>query len=690
MRQIRRNFCILVFNAVLLVCAAAEQPLLTTIDEVKLLTSEQASKRVPVRIEGTVTFANRYRDCFVQDHSGAVFILRSKTAEEFFPGQRIAIKGVTGTGDYAPIVVEHHSRLLGMGEMPQAQIVKFEELASGREDCRFVEISGIVRSALRRADGVPELRLASGGGRFRACIYESGISNFAHLIDAKVRVRGAVGGRFNQKRQLVAPLLFIYGTNNLMVEKAPPENPFSIAARPVSTLLQFSPHEPSGHRVKIRGTLTYQQHGKALFLRDGTNGIFVETSDEASLQIGDTVEVLGFPAMGPYSPVLQDATFRKVGAGAPPVPVQTSAEAILAGNNDGDLVSIEGQLLEVVQRAGERVLVVQEGNVLVHTYLGDSASEGELRLPQSGSRLRLTGISTVDEVTERRSRLMPQSFRLLLRSPSDIVVLKHASWWTVERLSAAMALLALVVLFSFAWVWILRRRVRQQMGIIREKLQREAAYQERTRIAREFHDTLEQGLAGITMQLDTASAKLGNSAPAARYVETARQMSRYSLIEAQRSVWDLRSQLIEEGDLASALSRIAAPMLGGSTTEIFLEVRGTPRRLSGLAENNVLRIAQEAINNAIKHSHAEKVNLQLTFDSSAIQLRISDPGQGFALNKPAAEGCFGLLGMNERAESMGGTLVVESKPGFGTEIILSLPDCAESPHHKKLSYETST
>src|SRR4029434_605428 len=129
---------------------------------------------------------------------------------------------------------------------------------------------------------------------------------------------------------------------------------------------------------------------------------------------------------------------------------------------------------------------------------------------------------------------------------------------------------------------------------------------------RELHDTLEQELAGITMQLDLA-ADCFQQAPrvAKQAVESARKMSRHSMVEARRSVWDLRCHLLENGDLVSALSQLVEPLASGDGSTVAIHVEGTPARLSAPVEMNLLRIGQEAVGNAVKHGRARTGRIAL-------------------------------------------------------------------------------
>jgi len=267
----------------------------------------------------------------------------------------------------------------------------------------------------------------------------------------------------------------------------------------------------------------------------------------------------------------------------------------------------------------------------------------------------------------------PESFQLLLRSSGDVAVIQNPPWWTLSRLLWMLGIMTVVLLAGLAWVFVLDRRVRQQTAIIQQKLQREAVLEERTRIAREFHDTLEQELVAITIQLETVAHQFDEAPQIARQMlDLARNMTRRSLFEARRSVWDLRSHLLENSTLVNAVGEVAKLMSASSRVPISVGTSGSPRKLPAQVENNLLRITQEALANALKHARATQINVNLAYDPGKIWLRIQDDGAGFDTNNSAIvyAGHFGLLDMSERAEKMGGTFSVVSTPREGTEIII--------------------
>ena len=265
--------------------------------------------------------------------------------------------------------------------------------------------------------------------------------------------------------------------------------------------------------------------------------------------------------------------------------------------------------------------------------------------------------------------------QILLRAPRDIVALHYPPWWTLTRLLWVLSVLMLVLLIGLAWVVTLNRRVRRQTQIIAEKVRHEGVMEERDRIAREFHDTLEQELVAITMQLDALKAQSSGASPTERrHLELARSMSRRSLSEARRSVWAMRSHLLENCTLETALKEIADSLFHETAIEIFVTQTGMPRKLPALTEHNLLRIGQEGLTNALKHSCAKKINVSIAYEPELVRLSISDDGMGFDVEASglARRGHFGLLDMRERAEKIGGAFSLTRCPGGGTALAITV------------------
>jgi PAS domain S-box-containing protein len=198
--------------------------------------------------------------------------------------------------------------------------------------------------------------------------------------------------------------------------------------------------------------------------------------------------------------------------------------------------------------------------------------------------------------------------------------------------------------------------------------------EERNRMAREIHDTLAQAFTGILAQVGAANQVLTDDLEATQaHLDLIKELARTGLIEARRSVVALRPQLLEEGSLQSALHRLVTQTRTAAIdTTLYYEIEGTVYALPTEVENNLLRIGQEALTNAIRHAHADEIRVELVYDRDRFCLRVQDNGQGFGVGSiPASEG-FGLLGMSERVERIGAQLTIRSQPGQGTEIIVTV------------------
>ena len=208
-----------------------------------------------------------------------------------------------------------------------------------------------------------------------------------------------------------------------------------------------------------------------------------------------------------------------------------------------------------------------------------------------------------------------------------------------------------------------------------EKSAELGAVEERNRLAREMHDTLAQGLAGIALQLETAEVHMeANSNPegAQRAVHRALSLTRDSLEEARRSVLDLRSAPLEGRTLTEALKVLAEELSVETEQEIAFESVGGAHPLPPRIEAGLFRMAQEALTNATRHSDANKVVLRLVTTPRDVELSVEDDGKGFEPTASTGDR-YGLVGINERARLLGGRMKLESSEGVGTRLEIRVP-----------------
>jgi signal transduction histidine kinase len=643
-------------------------PTLAHVDQIRRLSPEQASLGYPVHVRGVITMDAPAPDFFVQDATAGIYVEGSVSPK--YPhllGQFVEIEGVTGPGKFAPVIRETKLRMLGKGVLPKPQLSPFSELANGQQDSQWAQVRGIVRSAAVDRSSWREtalaLRVASEGSEFNVRVPIAHEQDFSSWVDSEILIEGVCGSLYNANRQLTGILFYVPRLTFIKVEAPATEIP-------LSALLRFSPGEGTRHRVRVRGIVGYQQRGNALFLQSQGKGLRVLTQQATPLEIGDLVDVLGFAAMGDSAPMLEDAVFHRLRHETAPEPVKLNLDAPWE-QFDGAVVTIDAKLLNRQAQPDGLRLLLQRGEVFFDANLPPGLpADGLLSIPLI-SEVRVTGICLVRSGGLWR---VPQSFRMLLRLPQDVAVLTTPSWWNFRHTVWLLAITGGVLLAAMTWVVVLGRRLQEQMAIIRQKLRSSAVLEERNRIARELHDTLEQELAGITMQLDLA-VDCFQQAPrvSQQALETARNMSRHSMVEARRSVWDLRCQLLEDGDLVSALAQIVEPLVPRGHARVDVKIQGSPVRLPAPVEMNLLRIGQEAVANAVKHGRAQQVFIELRYAPMSVCLTVSDDGQGFAASQPSPTGHFGLLDMRERAQSMGSHLKVESEPGQGTRLAVEVP-----------------
>jgi PAS domain S-box-containing protein len=388
----------------------------------------------------------------------------------------VEVNGVTGPGDYAPVVLAAQLQISGKRRLPDPIRTAVDHLKTGREDSQRVEIEAFVRSC-RVADGSTTLKFASGGEHFSGNIpYLTNAAAGEQLIDTKVRVTGICGTVFDERRQLKGIKLYIPDISQIRVEEASPTNPFSLPVKPIASIVQFNPYRVPGHRVRVQGIVTLRRSA-ALFLRDDTQGLFVRAEQLPEVAPGDWVDVAGFQEFNPFAPQLDDAIVRTIRSGQPPLPMRVTAASLRDGTFDAELVQMEARVLDVRSSKSNDLFILEGDGDIFKAYLEGRNPSRRISDLQVGSRVLLTGVCSIQENSVRE----PVGFRLLLRSPHDVILLAKPSWWTPTRIQQTLALIAVLALGGLSWLIMLHSRVRLQNRIIGERLESETALEQRYR-----------------------------------------------------------------------------------------------------------------------------------------------------------------------------------------------------------------
>ncbi len=537
-------------------------------------------------------------------------------------------------------------------------------------------------------------------------------------------IRGTGAEAHNRSlRQLIAVEIYIPSLADLAFENAEAANPFDKPLIPLNKLAQFRRDNSLAQRVHVRGIVTLQKPGEYIFLQDASGGLQIQNRQPVIFSPGDVVEAVGFPSFENHLPILQDAVFRKaLLAQAPVKPTPATIEELQNGLRHAEYVSLSGKLIERTVKQGSRnkssgsdsttVLVLQGTNFTFTAEAEEKQGPSALGAIPIGSVMEVNGVCLMEIDSDGKLK----SFQILMQSPEDFRIITKPSWLTSQRLLAGFSIVCLVLFVIVSWTVLLSRKNAILNFLIRERenaqgelqqahdqleervkertaelkfqitarkeseVQFKAVLAERTRLAQELHDTVEQTLTGLAWQLD-AAFKLYTQNPGSmvKHLELARKLMSRSQTEVRQSVWDLRRLVQEQFDLSNALLENARQIASNVGIHVSLNTRGQARALPEIIEESFLRINHEALTNVIKHSDATFVNLQLEFEPQRVILTIEDNGRGFVPATAAGpnEGHFGLLGVSERVKRLGGRFQLTSLPNKGTTLQVEIPLIAD-------------
>ncbi len=658
---------------------------LRTAAEVRRLTPEQAENHLPVLLRGVVTFHDgAVFSRFVQDETAGIYFQEATNMPPFAAGQLVEIQGVTGAGEYAPIVKLQTLKVLGEGELPVAKQVTLEDLVFGREDSQFVEVVGTVRAVRFEAESANYLiDLVTAGERFTAYARELPLTNTQALVESVVRVRGVCATLFNRQRQLFGFRLLVPRASGLTIVKPAAPNPFDIPTQGISSLLQFTAQIGYGPRVKVAGKVVYHEPGAALFIQDEQEGLYCQTREVLPLSPGDRVEVLGFPAKGEYTPVLQDATYRKVGSGEAPAPQELSLDEALAGAHDCRLVRMTGKLLEHTQRGREQFIVLEKNGFIFYAYLAQEEGRTGFSRAEAGSEVAVEGICLIERGSSWRAgeSWRAKSFRILLRSPRDVVILRSPPWLNVRRMLWMAGALGFIALAASAWVAVLHRQVAERTRQLEAQIQerqraerRREIEQERARVAHDLHDDLGAGLTEVNMLSTLAKSPMTSAQEKQQYLEDLTKAAERMVTSLDEIVWAVNPRNDTVASLASYFGAYAKRLLDLASVACGLDVaEDLPEYpLDPKYRQELFLAFKEAVTNIVRHSGATQAWLRISVRDQQLVVEVTDNGRGFDRQvRPA--GSDGLANMEERLKSLGGDCEILSGPQRGTTVRFRAP-----------------
>ena len=687
-------------------------PTLTKAYAAHNLTPEQAAQNYPVHLWGVVTYYDPNvgpQPVFIfADSSGGIDVqLQAAPPVPLQVGDFVEVAGVSGRGAFAPILNAASLRVLGKSHVPfDAPKVSLSPLLTGTWDRRWVEVEGVVHAVLQSGNYV-HLQLALSDGVITATTPAQTGGDYDSLVDAKVRLRGNAVPRFNSQHQLIGAALLFPNRTQLVVEEAAPTKPFDARLSSVADLLRFVPGAPLQRRVHLRGTVTLAWPGDRLCIEDGADSLCAQSDQVSSLHPGDVVDVVGFPTPGEFTPTLTNAIYKPTGVQQPANTAAVSAEQLLHSDKgyDAHLVELQGQLLGQNESDGNTTIVLASGRNVFSALL--PASVAELPQWEKGTTLKLTGISAVkgsgdknDVIEQGFSR--PESFRILLRSPQDAVVLKLPSWWTPAHLLTLFGGISVLSLGILAWVIVLRKRVQSQSQSISEKNEEssqlraanEEANRERSDLLAGLSDEMRApangmlGIAGLALRSSPAEQQREYlemvQGAAGDLLTLSDDVLDYARILAEKV--SLESRPFHLSDVVGEALHTVAPVAYKKGLELTLSVgAGVPSEIVGDPQRMrqvLLNLVRNAIRFTSKGEVAVAVNLEPTDNQEPLlHFAVRDTGLGifpplqadlFAApqqgDSSAPRGQQTGLGQalcKRMVTLLGGEMWIESAPGAG-------------------------
>lgn len=665
---------------------------ITTTAELKTLTAHGMTNKTPFRIEGviTVSFPGSF---VVEDNTGWALIQNEKRIS-ITNGDAVVVHGHAYPNlDLTPkhLYLHYAQRIdvKGRREVRKPADATLPEIASGAWDGRLVRVKGLVIS-----DTVDEIDktfriLLVGASKKTIAVFVSGKIQYDNLVNGEIEITGLCipqGGHWRQfQGHIIKPL-----ENGIVVVRPPPADPFD--APPMDLTQYNDPEDMVGMGMRrIDGAVLAAWNGDRFLMRAG-NGqtvLALLAPGLAPPTCGETVRAVGFPDTDLFNLQIANARWRK--ESAPPhkaePPKKLEIRDIVRGPTErhslnaplhGELVRFRGVVRNVppLELGQTRMYLEHDQYVIPVDLSGVRSCIAEIAI---GCELEITGLCVLEAEEWRPNAPLPKVREIYIvpRTAKDVKVMARPPWWTPGRLMVALGVLAAALLGVFVWNRALSHAVAVRgRQLFREELahaKAELKIEERTRLAVELHDSLSQTLTGVAFQIEAAErAWQKDPERLERHLSAAQKTLSSCRRELTNCLSDLRSRTFEEHDAEKALRLMLEPLIEG--TEVSVDFKVPRSYLSDATFHAILQITRELVVNAIRHGKARHISVSGGIDKHGITLAVQDDGTGFdPENRPGvSDGHFGLKGVSERLDRLGGTMEIASILGNGTKIEIKL------------------
>ena len=557
-----------------------------------------------------------------------------------------------------------------------------------------MKVKGTVRDAFR--DEIDRawdyIQLQHGQESIFVCLMDN--HDKEHDIQRLIGSEATAVGIYTRNRgmrRMIGNTIYATGWSDFIVTKPAPANLFDIPD--LNEISQSAlPNLNTVGRRRTTGEVIAVWHDDRILLRTADDSIVrVDLMESNPPKYGDFVEVAGRPETDLYRLNLSrgiwrpfnDAGQKRSDETPEDVTVRNltmteAGEPAFQTKYHGRAIQMKGRVISVPQTEEYNRLVMECDRQMVH--VDASSCPESLRNVEVDCTISAAGTCLMDTGNWHPNAPFPhiEGFSIIVRTPADIKILAYPPWWTAGRLSAVIGALLGLLSGIFIWNRMLNRLAeRRGRELVDEKLAHvtsDLKVYERTRLAVELHDSLSQNLTGVSLAIraanrlaDSDSDGMRNSLNvAAKALDSCRD-------ELRNCLWDLRNQTLEETDMNEAIRQTLAPHIGDNT-KLSVRFNVSRERLSDNTAHCILRIIRELVSNAIRHGGASAIKIAGSIEEDRLLFSVSDNGCGFDPdNRPnAADGHFGLQGIQDRVDGFEGELSIKSAPDAGAKVTVSI------------------
>ena len=679
-----KTFSVLISAMIVLAIAsplARANEVVSSLEEANAFCEDITPRKASLEVAGkvlSVYLSPVSAEIILENNKGVRTVLFSdRTSLLPSPGDTITATGTAYMSeDHESFLKITDFKVLARGQRPEPITMKLSETNPKTNHLMTIRTVGTVLDVL--ADELDRryqiLLLKDEGVVLPAVIHIETIGDCRKLIGATIRITGIYHRTVGGERKFSLPNITPLSREDIESISPPPSDPFSVPLLEERLYLQPEDIIRMSSRSASGEVLATWSDNRVMLRTDSGQIVNLKLLNGMKLpRCGETIIVAGQPETDLIRINLSSARWKS--SASPKIKKNEQPETCTASTlwwdsertaieskSHGRLITATG-IVRTLPVRGDRDLrfILDAGDFSIPIDVTTNPSVlDELEI---GCSIRATGRCMLLTDDRQRENIFPQAkgFALVIRSPDDIFILRHAPWLTTKRLLIIAAILLSVLFIAGARLIIQNHLARQKIA-------------ERTRLAVELHDSLSQNLAGVACQIAAGDNTFDEDPDTARKcIKNAVKMLLSCRAELKNCLFDLRSDMLEEENFAGAVTKALGPLVHETALSIRFNVRR--RVFPDAAAHSILSIIRELAANAIRHGHASHVKIAGCTNNGKLLFSVTDNGSGFDTANCAGitEGHFGITGIRDRLKRLGGEILFSSTPGKGTSVTITVP-----------------